>query len=169
MKRYPWLIVGVMLVFFSLACQSVPFLAHPTATPTATPTPTETPTPTNTPTPMGVEGITLPVTVEDVEIIFTSLHKESKILFGTQTYTPKSSSDTFIVAECDVLTSGTPHAKVAGWKVSLNGEIKWTFMQSKGDSNSIDSAMWVFVVSKSLDTFQINLPGGVDVLLTSLL
>ncbi|MGB7537658.1 MAG: hypothetical protein WBM17_03890 [Anaerolineales bacterium] len=163
MKRHPLLVFGLMLVFFSLACQSVPFLAHPTPTPTTTPTPTQTPTPT------GIPGITLPVTVSGVQIKFTDLHEESEILFGTERYTPKSSSDTFIVAVADVLTSGTTHQEVADWAVSLNQDISWVFMQSHGDTNSITSVEWTFVVSKSTSAYRIHLPGGVDVELSSLL
>jgi hypothetical protein len=175
MKRYPWLVILISLLVFSLACQSVPFLAHPTPTPTTTPTPTFTPTPTKTSTPTktftptGVEGITTPVTVNGVELKFTRLHKESEIVFGNDRYTPKNSSDIFAVAEADVLTSGISHSEVAGWTVTLNDSIGWSLMQSRGNINSINSVEWVFVVSKSLTTFRINLPGGVDVVLTSLL
>ncbi len=175
MKRRPLLVIGMMLVFFSLACQSVPFLAHATATPTTTPTPTitptstKTPTPTKTNTPTGVPGITMPVTVNGVQIKFTALHKESEIILGSSRYTPKSSSDTFIVVEASVLTSGTSHKKVSEWDVSLNQDIAWAFMQSHGNINSITSVDWTFVVSKSTSAFRIYLPGGVDVVLTSLL
>ncbi len=163
LKHRPLLVIGLTLVFLSLACQSVPFLAHPTATPTSTPTPTKTPTPT------GVPGITVPVTVNGVKLKFTDLHKESEILFGNDRYTPKNNSDTFIVVEADILTNGTSHNEVADWDVSLNQDIAWVFMQSHGDTSSIDSAEWTFIVSKSASAFRIYLPGGVDVVLTSLL
>jgi hypothetical protein len=169
MKRHLWLVIGAVLVFFSLSCQSVPFLAHPTDTPTSTPTPTKTSTPTKTFTPTGIAGITTPVTVDGVKIQFTGLHKESEIIFGTNRYTPKSSSDTFVVAEADVLTTGTAHSKVADWVVTINTNIKWTFMQSHGSANSITSVEWVFIVSKSTSNYRIYLPGGVDVVLTSLM
>jgi hypothetical protein len=169
MKRNPLLVIGLALVFFSLACQSVPFLAHATATPTITPTPTSTPTPTKTNTPTGVPGITMPVTVQSVQIKFISMRKESEILFAGESYTPKQASDTFIVVEAEVLTSGTSHQEVADWSVSINNDIEWVFLQSHGDTNSIDSVEWTFVVSKSANNFEIHLPDGVDVVLTSLL
>jgi hypothetical protein len=175
MKRHLWIVVGTVLVCFSLACQSVPFLAHPTATPTTTPTPTKTSTPTKTPTPTktytptGILGITMPVTVNGVKIKFTALHQESEMVFGTSRYTPKLASDIFIVAEADVLTSGTPHSKVADWDVTMNQNKKWVFVQSHGDTNSITSVEWVFILSKTTTKFEINLPGGVDVVLNSLM
>ncbi len=168
-KRHPLLLIGLMLVFFSLACQSVPFLAHPTPTPTTTPTPTNTPTPTKTNTPTGVPGITMPVTVKGVQIKFTSLREESEIILNGTRYTPKSSSDTFIVARADVLTSGTSFNDVSDWSVSLNSGIEWAFVQSFGGASSITSVEWTFVVSKNASVYQIHLPGGVDVDLTSLL
>ena len=169
MKRNPLLVIGLALVFFSLACQSVPFLAHATATPTVTPTPTNTPTPTKTNTPTGVPGITMPVTVSGVELKFTTLRKEYEILFAGESYTPKQSSDTFIVVEAEVLTSGTSHQDLADWSVSINNDVEWVFLQSHGDTNSIDSVEWTFVVGKSVKEFEIHLPGGVDIVLTSLL
>jgi hypothetical protein len=169
MKRNPMLVIGLALAFFSLACQSVPFLAHPTATPTVTPTPTNTPTPTKTNTPTGVPGITMPVTVNGIQLKFTTLHKESEILFAGESYTPKQASDTFIVVEADVLTSGTSHQDMADWSVSINEDVDWVFLQSHGDTDSIDSVEWTFVVGKNVTDFEIHLPGGVDVVLTSLL
>jgi hypothetical protein len=168
-KRHPLLFIGLMLVFFSLACQSVPFLAHPTPTPTVTPTPTNTPTPTKTNTPTGIPGITMPVTVNSVQIKFTDLHEASEINFGGKVYTPKSSSDTFVVARADVLTSGTSHQEVADWAVTMNEGISWALMQSFGSTNSITAVEWTFVVAKSTSSYHIYLPGGVDVELTSLL
>jgi hypothetical protein len=169
LKHRPLLLIGLTLVFFSLACQSVPFLAHPTATPTATPTPTQTPTPTKTNTPTGIPGITMPVTVNGVQIKFTALHKESEWFFDDKRWTPKNDSDTFIVVEAEVLTSGIALQEVADWEVTLNDDISWSFLQSNGNASSITSAGWVFVVSKSTSDFRIYLPGGVDVDLTSLL
>jgi hypothetical protein len=193
MQRHPLLLTGLMLVFFAPACQSVLFFTLPTATPTTTPTPTitltptttptptitltpittptstKTPTPTKTNTPTGVPGITMPVTINGVQIKFTALRKESEIFFGSNRYTPKSSSDTFIVVEASVLTSGTSHQEISDWDVSLNQDIAWVFVQSHGDTNSITSVDWTFVVSKSTSAFRIYLPGGVDVVLTSLL
>ncbi len=168
-KRHPFLLIGLVLVFFSLACQSVPFLAHPTPTPTTTPTPTKTSTPTKTNTPTGIPGITMPVTVNGVQLKFTDLRIVSEWFYENKRWTPKNDSDTFIVTKADVLTDGISLQEIADWKVFLNNNIAWAFLQSDGNASSITSVQWVFVVSKSAPAFRIYLPGGVDVELTSLL
>jgi len=173
-KRFIWSACAATLVFSALACNSIPFLAPtptPTATPTSTPTatPTLTPTPTQTPTPTGLPGITEPVTVNGVDLQFTSVTKETHWLIGTDDYTPKSSSDIFLVVTAKILTNGTSHSEVAAWDVTLNGTISWSFLQSHGPSSSIDSAKWVFVASDSETAFTISLPGGVDVVLDTLM
>jgi hypothetical protein len=172
-KRYIWIACGTLLMFSALACNSIPFLAPtptPTVTPTSTPTstPTRSPTPTRTATPTGIPGITMPVTVEDVDLQFVSLRTVSHWILGSTDYTPKSSSDTFLVVKADVLTSGTAYVSLKDWEVSLNGDNSWAFNHGNGDLSSIDSIEWVFVVSQSESSFTINLPGGVDVVLDSL-
>jgi hypothetical protein len=172
-KRFIWIACATTLVISALACNSIPFLAPtptPTATPTSTPTatPTLTPTPTQTPTPTGIPGVTMPITVEGVDLQFVSVTTASHWLFGSTDYTPKSSSDTFLVVKANVLTPGTAQVTLKDWNPTLNNDISWNFMQSHGDINSIDSITWVFVVSQSESSFTINLPGGVDVPLDSL-
>jgi len=172
-KRFIWIACASTFVFSALACNSIPFLAPtptPTATPTSTPTstPTLTPTPTNTPTPTGVFGITSPVTIDGVDLQFISVTTATHWLVGSDDYTPTSSSDVFLVVTANVLSADTAHSTLAGWDVTLNGDISWSFLQSTGPSSSIDSAKWVFVVDKSLSGFTINLPGAVDVPLDTL-
>ncbi|HEY5118331.1 MAG TPA: hypothetical protein VII90_02665 [Anaerolineales bacterium] len=172
-KRFIWIACVTTLVFSALACNSIPFLAPtptPTATPTSTPTatPTLTPIPTLTPTPTEIPGITIPVTVDGVDLQFVSVTTASHWLVGSDDYTPNSSSDTFLVVTANVLTDNTAHSTLAGWDVTVNGDVAWSFLQSKGASTSITSATWVFVVDQSLTSFIINLPGGVDVPLDSL-
>jgi hypothetical protein len=163
MNRWPLITLGLLLIFFSLACQSVPFLAHPTPTPTVTPTPTKTPTPT------GIAGITLPVSVDGVQIKFTSVSKVSLYKMGNTEYKPKTSEDIFLVADAEVLSAGVSYKKVFGWAVTVNDAIKWSLNQTRGGSDSVDSVVWVFVVDKSESSFEIHFPGGVDILLDSLL
>ena len=172
-KRFIWIICAGTLVFSALACNSIPFLAPtptPTATPTSTPTatPTLTPTPTQTPTPTGIPGVTMPVTVDGVDLQFVKVTTASHWLVGSTDYTPTSSGDTFLVVTANVLTDNTAHSVVAGWDVTVNGDVSWTFLQSHGNSSSINSVQWVFIVDQSLTSFTINLPGGVDVPLDSL-
>jgi hypothetical protein len=172
-KRFIWIACATTLVLSALACNSIPFLAPtptPTATPTSTPTatPTLTPTPTQTPTPTEVFGITSPVTVEGVDLQFVSVTTASHWLMGSTDYTPKSSSDTFLVVKANVLTPGTVYDTLKDWAVTLNSSIDWGINQPSGDISSIDSITWVFVVNQSESSFTINLPGGVDVPLDSL-
>ncbi|MGD0173387.1 MAG: hypothetical protein ABSC61_02965 [Anaerolineales bacterium] len=168
-KRFIWIACATTLVISALACNSIPFLA-PTPTPTATPTstPTLTPTPTQTPTPTEIPGIAVPVTVDGVDLQFVSVTTASHWLVGSQDYTPTSPSDSFLIVKANVLTDNTAHSTLAGWDVTVNGLVSWTFLQSQGASSSITSATWVFIVDKGLTSFTINLPGGVDVPLDSL-
>jgi hypothetical protein len=163
MHRNPLILCGVMLVVFSLACQSVPFLAHPTPTPTTTPTPTMTPTPT------GVPGIAEPVTVNGVKLQVRRAFTAGVYSFGGNEYTPKSSGDQFLIVQVDVLTSGTAHNSVSKWKMMVNSEYEWTFMKSNGNINSIDSADWVFILPISVRTYTLNFPDGTDIPLNTLL
>jgi hypothetical protein len=163
MHRNPIILCGVMLVVFSLACQSVPFLAHPTPTPTTTPTPTMTPTPT------GVPGITVPVTVKGVQLKVTRAFTANKYSFGGNDYTPKSTGDHFLVVSVDILTSGTAHSDVSGWKMMINNQYEWAFMKSTGDINSITAADWVFVLPISVSKFTLNFPDGTGIPLDTLL
>ena len=142
----------------------------PTLTPTITPTSTLTPTLTRTltSTPTGIPGITMPVTVNGVDLQFVSVSTATHWLVGSDDYTPTSSSEIFLVVTANVLTDNTAHSTLAGWDVTLNGSVSWTFLQSKGDSSSITAATWVFIVDQSLTKFTINLPSGVDVVLDSL-
>lgn len=163
----------VVLMFSALACNSIPFLAPtptPTATPTSTPTstPTKTPTPTNTPTPTGIPGVTMPITVEGIDLQFVSVTTAGHWLFGTSDYTPKLSSDTFLVVKANVLTSGTAYSTLKDWDVKINGSIAWVFNQSGGALSSIDTMTWVFIVAKSESSFTFNFPSGDDVVLDSL-
>lgn len=160
-KRFIWIACATTLVSSALACNSIPFFA-PTPTPTATPTPTPTATPTE------IFGITAPVTVEGVDLKFVSVTKASHWLVGSQDYTPTSPGDTFLVVTANVLTDNTAHSTLAGWEVTLNSAVSWTFLQSKGDSSSITAATWVFIVDQNLTKFTINLPGRVDVVLDKL-
>jgi hypothetical protein len=172
MKRYAWIFLMVVFLFPTLACTQSPFYQTPTPTitptSTSTPTPTKTLTPTRTATPTGIPGITMPVKVTGVSLQFTSVKQASHWLVGSSNYTPTSSQNTFLVVKADILSPSTAHATIASWTVTLNDETKWTFLQSHGNSSAIDSVEWVFVVSKSLSAFTINLPGGVDVALDSL-
>jgi hypothetical protein len=162
MKRYAWVLLLLFLVP-AVNCTTINRVIYP-----ATKTPTPTATPTLTPTPTGIFGITTPVEVDGVSLKFTGVQKESHWLVGSDDYTPTSSTDTFLVISADVLTVYTAHSTVAGWDVTLNGNVSWTFLQSHGDSSSIDSVQWVFIVDQNLSNFTINLPGGVDVPLDSL-
>jgi hypothetical protein len=169
MKRRLPAVFFLFLVFLSLACQSVPFLAHPTPTPTVTPTPTKTRTPTPSPSPTGILGITMPVTVDGVQMQFTSVATASHYKVGTIDYKPTSSANVFLVADADVLSENVAYADVKDWKVTLNDNIKWTIVVSHGKVGDIDSLTWVFVVKKTETSFEIHFPGGVDILLDNLL
>jgi hypothetical protein len=162
MKRLPWVLI-ILFLLPALNCTTINRVIFP-----ATKTPTPTATPTFTPTPTGVFGITTPVTVMGVSLKFTGVATQYHWLMGSDDYTPKSSSDTFLVVSASVLSSSTAHSTVAGWDVTLNGNIAWTFLQSQGPSGAITSVEWVFIVSQGLTHFTINLPGGVDVPLDSL-
>jgi hypothetical protein len=105
----------------------------------------------------------MPVTVDGIDLQFVSVTTASHWLFGTTNYTPTSSSDTFLLAKANVLSSGTAYATLKNWNVTLNSSIDWSFNQSHGDLSAIDSITWIFVVSKSESSFTINLPDGVDV------
>jgi len=172
-KHFIWIACAAMLVFFSLACNSIPFLA-PTATPTATSTstptstPTKTPTRTKTPTPTGIPGITKPVTVQGIDLQFTSVSKTGHWNYSGNDYTPKKSSDTFLVVKANVLTPGTMLATLSKWGAKINNGNEWAFLQSTGATGSIDTVTWVFVVPISETSYTINLPDGVDVVLDSL-
>jgi hypothetical protein len=163
MQRNPLVILAVMLVIFSLACQSVPFLAHPTPTPTTTPTPTQTPTPT------GVPGITMPVTVNNVKLIVTQASFANHYLFGTDDYTPKSSADQFLIVFVKIQSDGTSQDDISKWGMKVNNSIDWAFLKSQGPLWSIESIEWVFIVPTSSPSFTLNFPGGIDVPLDSLL
>jgi hypothetical protein len=110
----------------------------------------------------------MPVRVEGVELKFVSATNASHWFFGSSDYTPKSSGDAFLVVKANVLTPGTAHATMKDWDVTLNDNTSWVFLQSHGDTNSIDAMTWVFIVSQSDSSFTIHLPGGVDVVLNSL-
>jgi hypothetical protein len=168
MKRKSLAALVALLAGFSLACQSVPFLAHPTPTPTVTPTPTRTPTPSKTPTPTGIPGITLPITVDGVQVKFTDVTTALKYSIGSIDYKPTSAENTFLVAKAAVLTEGVSSDSVRGWTVTLNDGTKWTIFTAQGDPHSIDSVTWVFIVKKTQTTFEIHLPGEVNIVLDSL-
>jgi hypothetical protein len=53
--------------------------------------------------------------------------------------------------------------------VTLNDNIKWTIVASHGKVGDIDSLTWVFVVKKTETSFEIHLPGGLDILLDDLM
>jgi hypothetical protein len=110
----------------------------------------------------------MPVTVDGIDLQFVSVTTAPNWLFGTTSYTPKSSSDTFLLVKANVLSSGTAYDTLKNWSITLNSSIDWSFNQSHGDLSAIDSITWIFVVSKSESSFTINLPGGVDVVLDSL-
>jgi hypothetical protein len=172
-KRFVWIACAAALALSALACNSIPFLAPtptPTATPTSTPTstPTNTPTPTLTPTPTGIPGITEPITINGVDLQFISVTTAGHWYYGSDDYTPKSSMDTFLIVKANVLTPGTAHSTISAWNVTLNSSIDWTFLKSDGDSNSIDSMQWVFIVGKGETSFTMNFPDGTDVVLDSL-
>jgi alpha-tubulin suppressor-like RCC1 family protein len=141
-------------------------IATPTKTATyAPPTPTKTgPTPTRTPSAVGIPGITQPVMVSGVELLFDVA---AKIPVYDESHTVIEKYR--LAAWAKVLTEGVSSDAVEGWAVTLNGAVQWTKITFYKSSGEISRVHWEFEVEPSVTAFEIYLPGGVNVPLDSLL
>jgi hypothetical protein len=133
--------------------------------PHAPPTSTKTgPTPTRTPGAGGIPGITQPVTVNGVQLLFVAA---ARIPLYDESHTVIEKYRLAVWAK--VLTEGVSSDAIEGWAVTLNGAVQWTKITFYKSSGEISRVHWEFEAETSVTAFEINLPGGVNVPLDSLL
>jgi hypothetical protein len=109
------------------------------------------------------------ITVSGVELKLASVQLTDSYGAGNETVVPSSTTDTFLVVKCDVISSSV---ETVSWDVSVTADKGSIVTPSVTERNSqagqLKELAWVFVVAKTSQTFVLNFPDGQTVNLDSL-
>jgi hypothetical protein len=108
------------------------------------------------------------ITVSGVELKVASVQLTDSYGAGSEAVAPSSTTDTFLVVKCDVISSSV---ETVSWDVSVTADKGSIVTPSVTEWNSqagqLKELAWVFVVAKTSQTFVLNFPDGQKVQLDS--
>jgi len=111
------------------------------------------------------------ITVSGVELKVASVQLTDSYDSGGETIEPSSTTGTFLVVKCDVISNSVGTARVS-WDVSVTADkgsiVTPSVTKQTSEAGQLKEVAWVFVVAKTAQSFVLNFPDGQTVNLDSL-
>jgi len=109
------------------------------------------------------------ITVSGVELKVASVQLTDSYDSGGETIEPSSTTGTFLVVKCDVISNSV---ETVPWGVSVTadkgGIVTPSVTEQSSQAGQLKELVWVFVVAKASQTFVLSFPDGQTVNLDSL-